>query len=268
MLPHSFGDWAIVNNANCITGGEKKRICAECGTAEIQLIPVTGVHSFSKWEITVEPTYFEYGEKVRKCVVCGTTETETIEKLKMINHLTDVESGQWYTESVLWSYYKGYLTGISETQFGTFTNMTREMFVTILAQIDGADISGYNEVSFKDVLPNMWYSNPIEWAVQNGYTAGIGDGYFGRKANVSREQVVVFFYTYSALNGIDVSAEADLSAYIDKNEIHEWAHDAVEWAVAEGLIVGISENILAPRAFAIRAEIAVIFKNYVENVMN
>ncbi len=183
------------------------------------------------------------------------------------NPFTDVKEGQWYTEGILWCYHNGYMAGVSATEFGRKSNVTRAMFVTILAKIDNADTSAYSEMSFSDVPAGQWYSNAIEWAAQKGYAAGIGGGQFGRKADVSREQIALFFYTYSSLNGINVSAEANLSAYDDADRIHSWALDAVEWAVAEGLISGTSATTVAPRASATRAEIALIVKNYVETVL-
>lgn len=184
------------------------------------------------------------------------------------NPFTDVDEGKWYTEGILWCYKHGYMAGVSETLFGRKSNVTRAMFVTILAKIDGADTSSYTEMSFTDVPAGQWYSNSIEWAASNGYAAGIGGGQFGRKADVSREQITLFFYTYSSLNGIDVSNKADISSYTDLDSVHSWALDAVKWAVAKGLVTGVGENVLAPRASATRAEIALIVKNYVENILN
>ena len=185
---------------------------------------------------------------------------------KITNPFADVKEGQWYTDGIIWCYSSGYMAGISDNDFGRKQNVNRAMFATILAKIDGGDISGYNTMSFSDVKPGQWYSNAIEWAYQNGYAAGLAEGYFGRKDNVSREQIALFFYTYSSKNGIDVSEKADLSAYTDIGRVHSWAMDAMEWAVAKGLISGMSETTLAPRNSATRAEIALIIKNYVENV--
>ena len=184
------------------------------------------------------------------------------------NPFTDVDEGKWYTEGILWSYKNGYMAGLSDTLFGRKSNVTRAMFVTILAKIDNADTSSYTEMSFSDVPAGQWYSNAIEWAASNGYAAGIGGGMFGRKADVSREQIALFFYTYASLNSINVSGTVDLSGYTDYADIHSWALKGVEWAVAEGLIAGVGENTLAPRASATRGEIALIVKNFVENVLN
>ena len=190
------------------------------------------------------------------------------EKPVYTNPFTDVDDGKWYTEGILWCYHNGYMAGLSDTVFGRKSNVNRAMFVTILAQIDKADTSSYTEMSFSDVPAGQWYSNAIEWAYRNGYAAGIGGGLFGRKADVSREQIALFFYTYAEANSIDVSASVDLSDYTDYNRIHDWALKGVEWAVAEGLIAGVGEKTLAPRDSATRQEIALIVKNFVENIIS
>lgn len=183
------------------------------------------------------------------------------------NPFTDVKYGKWYTDAVLYCYRNGYMAGVSETVFAYKTTVDRQMFATILAKIDGADVSSYNDMSFTDVKPGQWYSNSIEWAYRNGYAAGLGDGIYGRKDPVSREQLALFFYTYSEKKGlIDVSARADLSGYADSECVHDWALKGVEWAVSAGLISGTSDTTLSPRDSATRAEVALIIKNYVEKI--
>ena len=161
------------------------------------------------------------------------------------------------------------MAGISEDTFGYKNTVTRAMFVTILAQIDGADLTEYEgKSSFSDVKTDGWYTAAIEWAYQNGYAAGLGDGIFGYKNDVSREQIALFFYTYSASVGVDVSAKADITGFADYDRIHDWARDAMAWAVEAGLIAGTGENYVSPRASATRSEIALIVMNYVETVKN
>ena len=179
----------------------------------------------------------------------------------------DVDEGKWYTEGIRYCYVNGYMAGVSDTEFGRKDNVTRAMFATILAKIDGSDLAAYEgKSSFSDVKTDGWYTAAIEWAYQNGYAAGLGEGIFGYKADVSREQIAMFLYTYSEKNGIDVSATADLVGYSDYDRIHGYAQTALAWAVKTGLISGTSETTLAPRNPATRAEIALIIKNYVEGV--
>jgi hypothetical protein len=115
------------------------------------------------------------------------------------------------------------------------------MFATILAKIDGADTSSYTTMSFSDVKAGQWYSNSIEWAYQNGYTSGMGDDadgnpVYGRKNPVTREQMAMFFYTYSEKNGIDVTGRTDITGYADYDRVHGYATEALSWAVNAGII--------------------------------
>lgn len=184
-----------------------------------------------------------------------------------VNPFIDVEDGKWYTEGILWCYKNGYMAGTSEITFGRKETMDRQMFATVLAAIDGVELPEYETTSFTDVEPHKWYSNAIEWAYQNGYASGIGEGQFGRKGAVTREQIALFFHTYSVKKGYDTTAKGDMTKFDDVASIHSWAYDAVEWAVGAGLISGTTETTVSPRNSASRAEVALIIKNYVETVV-
>ena len=177
---------------------------------------------------------------------------------------TDVADGKWYSEAISFCAANGYMDGVSEGVFDRSSNLSRSMFVTILAKIDGADLTAYEgRTLFTDVKVDRWYTAAITWAAENGYASGIGEGVFGYKGDTTREQIALFFYTYANLNGIDVTSQADLSTYEDKGRIHAWALDAVEWAVASGLISGTTATTLAPRGVCTRAEAAVMIRAFV-----
>ena len=56
---------------------------------------------------------------------------------------------------------------------------------------------------------------------------------------------------------------ADLSGYTDAGQIQPHAKDAMEWAVASGIISGMSETTLGPNGLANRAQIATIIARFV-----
>jgi len=252
---------------DCRNVGLKSGTCIICGEQVNQTIPVTG-HQLGEWEEAIRPEWFKDGEMRRTCKTCDYHEKEVIPKLNPFN---DVEEGKWYTSAVIWCYVNDYMIGMDYNlnHFGLEASDSRALFVTVLAKIHGADVNEYkySKMSFKDVKPGKWYAGAIEWAYKNGFTAGIGDGLFGYDHDVTLEQIAVFFHTYSKNRGIDVTAETDLSIYSDKDTIHDWALEAVEWAVAEELITGTSETTLSPRAPVTRAQMAVIIKNYIENII-
>ena len=59
--------------------------------------------------------------------------------------------------------------------------------------------------------------------------------------------------------------EADLSGYTDTAEIPSWGRQAVEWAVASGIMQG-SNHQLTPTDPATRAEIAQLMMKFCQSV--
>ncbi|MBQ3099413.1 MAG: S-layer homology domain-containing protein [Clostridia bacterium] len=276
-LGHVWGEWNEIKAPTCAEQGEKSRNCTVCGVSESGTVPVSE-HSYGT--AVTEPTCTEDGFTAYICVNCGYG--YTADSVPALGHdivdggcrrcghtekeFKDIKPGKWYTDAVYFCFGKGYMAGVSDDTFGYKETVTRAMFATILAKIDGAELSAYGEMSFDDVKRGKWYSNSIEWAYQNGYAAGLGEGIFGYKNEVTREQIAMFFYTYSEKTGMDVSGRADIESFADYDRIHVYALDAMAWAVDAELIAGTGENCVSPRASATRSEIALIVANYVKTV--
>ncbi|MBQ9557552.1 MAG: S-layer homology domain-containing protein [Clostridia bacterium] len=191
------------------------------------------------------------------------------------NPFTDVPEGKWFTDAVLYCFGKGYMTGTSAAAFSPSAGFTRAMFVTVLARIDNADVESCTTTSFADVAEGRWYTRTVEWAYQNGLTSGVGTDaatgkpVFGWKNEVTRQQLAQFFYTYSLKRGYAEKNKeyAPIDRYTDASEVAGWAKTAVEWAVGVGLISGTTDTTLSPRASATRAQVAVIVRNFVWNIV-
>ena len=187
---------------------------------------------------------------------------------------TDVLGSQWYANAVLYCYQHGYLAGTGAYTFSPDADFTRAMFVTVLAKIDGADLSGYTGSSFTDVPADTWYSKPVEWAFRNGYTSGTGDGLFSPNMPLTRETLATFLYSYTKkayAPGLDDEDWADLSAYPDGDQVSAWASNAVRWAVYHGFINGVPADgqvWLRPNAAATRAQVAQIIMKYCKYMEN
>ncbi len=189
-----------------------------------------------------------------------------------VNPFTDVAEGKWYYNAVEYCYMNRLMSGTHETLFSPNTYVTRAMFVTMLAKIDGSDTSHYTQMSFADIAEGKWYSSAVEWAYNKGYSSGIGsDGngalLFAPSREVTRQELATFLYNYSQMKGYISGGRADLSAYRDKDEISSWATDAISWAVDAGLISGTTLVTLSPRDPATRSAVAVMVMNYVENIV-
>jgi len=56
--------------------------------------------------------------------------------------------------------------------------------------------------------------------------------------------------------------------YADADNVSEYAVPAMSWAVQVGLIAGVSEDRLAPKAYATRAQMATVLMRFVQNIYN
>ena len=78
--------------------------------------------------------------------------------------------------------------------------------------------------------------------------------------------MAAILYRYAQYKGYDVSASGEMNAYTDAANVSDYASSAMQWAVGEGLLNGVTETTLAPDGSAIRAQVAAIFMRFCENV--
>ena len=182
---------------------------------------------------------------------------------------TDVRTDHWFYHAVTFVTDRGYFYGIDEDIFAPYMNMNRAMFVTVLARIEGADLSGYTTSTFTDVDINEWYGPSVEWAVEKGIAAGYGDGTFGPADEVTREQMCAFMYRYAEYRGCDMTTKNLnwMDRYIDADQASAYANDAIAWCVGSGIILGTSENTIEPLGLATRAQVAQVIMNFVDKVI-
>lgn len=178
---------------------------------------------------------------------------------------TDVKADDWHIEAVAFVLSKGIMSGASETKFEPETNIDRGMIVTMLHRLEGTPEAAPS--AFTDVKDEQYCAEAIGWASQNGVVQGYSDTEFRPSREISREQLASILYRYAQLKGYDTSEQADLSAYSDASNVSGYAKDAMGWAVAKGLISGVTESTLVPGGSATRAQAAMILMRFCENVV-
>ena len=77
-VPHTYGEWKIVEEATCTQTGERQRACQVCEETETETVPMIA-HEYEE-KVTKESTCTEEGSKTKTCARCGDTVTETIPK--------------------------------------------------------------------------------------------------------------------------------------------------------------------------------------------
>lgn len=139
------------------------------------------------------------------------------------------------------------MSGIEADVFSPDGSMTRAMFWTVLARIDGADTSGGLE----------WYSAAQKWAISEGVSDGTEPN-----ALITREQLATMLWRYAG----EPEGNSTLDGFTDSGSVSYWAYDALVWAVENGIVTGMGDGILAPQGTATRAQAATMFMRYMSVV--
>ena len=162
----------------------------------------------------------------------------------------DVPENSWYADAADFVAQRGLMSGVGENLFGGGQNTTRAMLMTILARMDGQDVTG----------GATWYEKAMNWAKQTG----VSDGTMP-EVNITREQLATMLYSYAKLKGVDTTQGGmAVREFNDYDSISGWAGQSMTWAVNAGILSGRGNNTLAPTAGATRAEMAVMLQQFVK----
>ena len=109
----------------------------------------------------------------------------------------DVTEADWFFKPVMWAVEKGITGGITATEFGAGQPCTRGQVVTFLWAAAGKPYVETCETGFIDVSWDDWFFVPVNWALDEGITNGIGGGMFGAFYPCTRAQIATFLYAAS-----------------------------------------------------------------------
>ena len=191
-----------------------QKICSVCkATQEVEEIIPAPGHSFGEWEVYQEPTAQAEGIARRTCG-CGAYEEQPIDKLP-----SDPDS--------------------APTEPSTTEPVPSE-------PVDP-------ETGFADVPAEIWYHEPVRWAVAEGITNGTSDTTFTPDGPCTRAQAVTFLYRAAGCPAY----EAESCPFTDV-QAEAYYYDAVMWAVEKGITIGTSETTFSPEDTCTRAQIVTL----------
>lgn len=165
------------------------------------------------------------------------------------NPFTDVPSGAYYEDAVIWAVKKGITSGTSATTFDPDGSCTRAQAVTFLWRAAGSPESKSAAMPFTDVPAGSYFEKAVLWAVENGITKGTSDTTFTPDASCTRAQIVTFLWRANGSHAVsgnsafsDVAADAYYAA-------------AVAWAEKNGVTGGIGGGLFGSDNTCTRAQI-------------
>ena len=172
-------------------------------------------------------------------------------------------SGHWARQDIDLVTRDGLFAGVGNGSFDPNGTMTRAMLATVLWRIAGnQDGSG----TFADVNSGSWFAVAAAWAGETGVMTEDGTSFMPNEP-ITREQLcttVMRFVDWFNLTLADTGARA---SFPDAGSISGWAADAVNAAVATGLVNGRTDGSFDPQGYATRAEVAAVFARLINNVV-
>ena len=224
---------------------------------------------FAGW-LAVDGTVFPAGDvvisfssSVLKATWKDTTEVDVTQMF------TDVEKN-WAYPGIQYCVTHGIMGGMGDGTFAPTGTTTRAQIVQILYNLEGTPaVSG--TTPFTDLTAN-WYKPAILWVYQNNVVAGTSPTTFAPDQPVTREQIAVILtqYMFHVLKMNRTWTPADLSTFPDGAQVSGWAKEAMQDAVALGLINGTKapddKVYLDPQGSAARQQVATILMNFCQNV--
>lgn len=216
--------------------------------------------------LTQDTTVYAKWEKIEEEVPEEPEEVEETEETETIS-FKDVKENDWFYEAVSYAVENGLMSGMSEDIFAPNTPLTREMLAVVLYNVEGQP-EGTEANTFTDVKGDMWYTDAILWANENGIVAGYDNGAYGVGDLITREQFATILYRYAQFKGYDTTQGGmAVREFSDYENISDYARPAMAWAVNAGIMGGMDDGTLMPQGKATRAEAATMLMNFCENMV-
>lgn len=155
----------------------------------------------------------------------------------------DVKETDWFYDAVCYVTDNSLMNGTGSA-FSPQQPTSRAMLWTVLSRVGGQNAKN---------RPNDWYAAAQLWAVRNDISDGTAP-----ETPITREQLASMLYRYAQRKGlVRAAAYADLSAFADAASVSTYANEAMQWAVANGILTGMGGR-LCPQGSATRAQVAQI----------
>ena len=166
---------------------------------------------------------------------------------------TDVAESRWSYSYIKEMYDAGVINGMTATTFAPAANVTRAQFVTMIARLADADVSGYASGPFADVPAGSWYAPYVNWAAANGIVNGTSATTFDPNTTISRQDMAVMLYNYTQHFGVQLDQKT-VTAFTDEGSVAAYALPAVQALHRAGVINGMPDGSFRPYDTATREQ--------------
>lgn len=163
----------------------------------------------------------------------------------------DLSQAEWARTAIEYLQEKEIIAGVAPNTFAPQNTVKREEFIKMLVLALGK-YDADARCGFDDVPADSWSNSYIASAVSAGLVQGISADCFGMKQEISRQDACVILYR--ALS--DSIEDGTPKEFTDKDEIADYAKEAVDVMSRMGLVNGLDDGSFKPNRVMTRAEAA------------
>lgn len=205
---------------------------------------------FSHWylDTVTEPTCTAEGYTAHTCAACGDTYRDSYVARTEHNYYTAEVCSASCTE-------EGYVLMVCSSCGDRY----RDQIVPALGHqyANGFCIrcGAQDSSQFSDVSANAWYASAVQYAVEHGLMAGVGNNRFGPEEPMTRAMLVTVLWRYAGRPEAGKNPFTDVPA-------GQWYTEAVTWAAENGVVSGVGNGRFAPNGNITREQMASILFRY------
>lgn len=176
----------------------------------------------------------------------------------------DIDGVQWAVEQIVELNKKGIINGTSPDTFSPRLNITRADFAVVMSRVFSIDAE-FSE-NFADVNPGTYYYGAVGSLKKLGLVNGLDGENFEPLSIITRQDMFTLTYrimNYFGVSNGDFDAKPgagmydEIGKFGDSGEISDYAKVAIFNMIQDGLIKGNDDNMVYPRSYATRVEVAV-----------
>ncbi|MFR0735166.1 MAG: S-layer homology domain-containing protein [Oscillospiraceae bacterium] len=236
-LGHDWSAWTETREPTCTEAGEETRTCANCNETETRSVAAKG-HTLK--DTVVAATCTTEGYTLHECTVCGYSYRDTV--TPALGH----QWGQWTVEQEADCFHDG-----KETRTCATCSETESRIVP-------ANDGNCPSKDFQDLDCTCWYHEGVDFALDQGFMVGMGDGRFLPNGELTRGQLMTILYRMA---GEPEAAETTPFADV---KMDQYYGQAIAWAAENGIAKGITDTRFAPNTAVTREQLVTFLFRYAQ----
>ena len=167
----------------------------------------------------------------------------------------DMSQAEWARAAVETLAEKGIISGDGDGRFRPNDGVTREEFVKMVLMAVGISSEG-ETCTFLDVFEDDWFYSYVGAAQKTGIINGISNDMFGVGLNISRQDAAAIINRAVEYTGKSFETKNDPVEFTDREQIADYAEEAVQQLCEYGIISGMGDGTFCPQEICTRAEAA------------